>query len=322
RRWEPRVRAVLVAEPTADGIVYPGSTVAADDELVAGSRPDDAVVIGVVDPNQPRVPGHTYRVEDFDVLVPLPADAARPVYDSRKVSPHLDAFVGALDELIPDGSTIQAGIGAVPDVALAKLTHKRDLGIHTEVFAKGFVDLIESGAVSNASKTNFPGVTVCTICLPETYGYVHENPAVRLERSALVLDPREIAKNRSMRCVNAALQVDLFGQGNAEMIDGVQYSGVGGQLDFLRGCGLADDALSILALESTTAGGAVSRIVPRVEPNAVTGTRYDTQVVVTEFGIAWLRDASMRQKAERLIAIAHPDHRERLRDEAKRSGLL
>jgi acyl-CoA hydrolase len=122
--------------------------------------------------------------------------------------------------------------------------------------------------------------------------------------------------------VNAALQVDLFGQGNAEMIDGAQYSGVGGQLDFLRACTLADDALSILVLDSTAAGGTVSRIVPHLGANATTVGRYETQVVVTEHGVAWLRDATMRQKAERLIAIAHPDHRAWLTDEAEAAGLV
>jgi 4-hydroxybutyrate CoA-transferase len=125
-----------------------------------------------------------------------------------------------------------------------------------------------------------------------------------------------------MRCVNAVLQVDLFGQGNAEMIDGMQYSGVGGQLDFLRACTMADDALSILVLESTAAHGTISRIVPHLGRNATTGGRYETQVVITEHGVAWLRDASMRQKAQRLIDIAHPDHRAWLADEARADGLL
>lgn len=322
RRWAPRVRVVLVAEPTEDGFVHPGSSVANDDELVLGPRPADAVVIGVVDPNQPRLPGVRYRVEDFDVLVPLPADTPAPIYDSRRVSPHLDTIVGLVDELIPDEATLQSGVGGLPEAIMARLGHKRDLGVHTEVLGPGMAALLGTGAVTNRAKTHFPGETVFTIALPDALEALAQHPMARLESASLVLDPRQVALNHRMRCVNAVLQVDLFGQGNAEMLGGVQYSGVGGQLDFLRACTYADDALSILVLESTTAQGTVSRIVPHLNPNATTGGRYETQVVVTEHGVAWLRDASMRQKAQRLIDIAHPDHRGWLTDKAKESGLL
>ncbi len=322
RRWRPRVRVVLVAEPTLDGVVHPGSTVANDDELVLGARPDDAVVIGIVDPNQPRLRGFTYSVDDFDVLVPLPADTEAPFYDSRRISAHLDAVMGHIDDLIPDGATLQSGVGGLPEAIMARLGHKRDLGIHTEVMGAGMAELLGTGAVTNARKTLYPGETVFTIAMPEALEVLATHPGTRLERAALVLDPREVAKNHQMRCINAVLQVDLFGQGNAEMLGGQQYSGVGGQLDFLRACTFADDALSILVLESTTANGTVSRIVPHVAPNATTGGRYETQVVITEHGVAWLQDASMRQKAQRLIDIAHPDHRDWLTEAAKETGLL
>ena len=126
----------------------------------------------------------------------------------------------------------------------------------------------------------------------------------------------------SQLCVNAAIEVDLLGQVNAEMINGEQFSGVGGQLDFLRGCQMADDALAIHLMPSTAGAAMRPRIVPRLGINAATATRYDTQVVVTEYGIAWLKDATVRQRAERLIAIAHPDHRASLTEEATRNGLL
>lgn len=322
RRWRPRVRVVLVSEPTADGVVHPGSSVANDDELVRGARPDDAVVIGLVDPNQPQLRGFTYRVEDFDVLVPLPADTAPPFYDTRRVSAHLDTIVAHIDDLIPDGATLQSGVGGLPESIMARLGHKQDLGVHTEVMGAGMAQLLGTGAVTNARKTHFPGETVFTIAMPDALDAIANHPMARLERAALVLDPREVAKNHQMRCVNAVLQVDLFGQGNAEMLGGVQYSGVGGQLDFLRACTFVDDALSILVLESTTANGTISRIVPHVGPNATTGGRYETQVVITEYGIAWLQDASMRQKAQRLINIAHPEHRDWLTEQAKAAGLL
>ena len=323
RRWAPRVRVVVVAEPTAEGVVHPGNSLAVDDELVRGrGGRDETVVIGLVDPNQPRIPGHTFRVEDFDVLVPLPADTPGPIYDQRKRSPHLPVFVDALAELIPDGATVQAGVGGIPDQAMAHLTTKRDLGIHTEVLGPGLAELWRLGVATNAAKTHHPGRTVFTIALPEAARFAQTRPDACIEPAGRALDPREIARNRTMRCVNATLQVDLFGQGNAEMIDGVQYSGVGGQVDFHRASNLADDALSILTLESTAAGGTVSRIVPHLAPNSVTSTRYDAHVVVTEHGVAWLQDASIRQRAERLIAVAHPHFRDQLTEEARRSGLL
>ena len=324
RRWSPRVRVVVVAEPTAEGIVHPGNSLAVDDELVQGrvGRNPEAVVIGLVDPNQPHIPGHTFRVEDFDVLVPLPADTPGPIYDERKRSPHLPVFIEALAELIPDGATVQAGVGGIPDQAMAHLGAKRDLGIHTEVLGPGLAELWRQGAATHAAKTHHPGKAVFTIALPDAARFAAGHPEARLEPAALALDPREIARNRAMRCVNATLQVDLFGQGNAEMIDGVQYSGVGGQVDFHRACNLAEDALSILTLESTAADGTVSRIVGHLAPNSVTSTRYDAHVVVTEHGIAWLQDASVRQRAERLIAVAHPKFRDQLTHEARRGGLL
>ena len=248
RRWRPRVRVVLVAEPTDDGVVHPGATIANDDELVNGERPDDSVVIGIVDPNQPRLRGHTFRVESFDVLVPLPHDTAPPFYDPRRVSPHLDAFVAAIDDLIPDGSTMQSGVGGLPELIVGRLGHKRDLGVHTEVMGPGMASLLGSGAVTNRLKTLYPGDSIFTIALPETIPILLADPMARLERAEIVLDSREIAKNYQLRCINAVLQVDLLGQGNAEMINGQQFSGVGGQLDFLRACTMADDALSILEI--------------------------------------------------------------------------
>ncbi len=322
RRWRPRIRVVLVAEPTAEGVVYPGSSIANDDDLVNGPRPEDSVVIGLVDSHQPCLRGHTYPVEAFDVLVPLPADSPQPFYDTRRVSAHLDALMAGVDELIPDGATMQSGVGGLPEAIMARLGHKRELGIHTEVMGAGMAQLLGTGAVTNSRKTHFPGESIYTIAMPEAIPVLAEDPTARLERAALVLDPREVAKNHQMRCVNAVLQVDLFGQGNAEMINGMQYSGVGGQLDFLRACTMADDALSILVLESTAANGTISRIVPHLGRNATTGGRYETQVVITEHGVAWLRDASMRQKAQRLISVAHPEHRAWLAEEAQSTGLL
>ena len=318
-RWDARVRVVLVGEPDGAGVIHPGVSVAADDELVRGRRSADSVVVGLVDPNQPRLAGFTFDASDFDVLVPLAADTPQTVYDTRRAPAAIDHFVDAIGELIPDGATLQSGVGGIAEAVMARLTFKRDLGVHTEVLGGGMASLVDwRGHQPQQGPLRRQDA-------------VHDRPArgargrqpPPVDVDAAIADrvgPREVARNRNLRCVNSAVQVDLFGQGNAEMIDGVQYSGVGGQLDFLRACTMADDALSILALESVTSKH-VSRIVPRLDVNVATATRYDTQVVVSEYGVAWLRDATMVQKAERLIAIAHPDHRAWLAEEASKMGL-
>lgn len=321
RRWQPRIRVVTVAEPLADGTIRPGSSLGASDALVRErARPDD-LVIGVVNPGQPQINGDSFKVGDFDFLIPLSSREPRPDYDQRSVPDEIDDFVGAIDELVPNGATLQAGVGGLAEEIMANLSHKTGLGIHTEVFGYGLCRLMESGAVTNADKALFPGQTVCTIALPETYDFAADNPNLRIEAAGTVLHPPNIASNPNVRCINSSIEVDLFGQSNAEMIGGSQFSGVGGQLDFLRACALSDDALAIQVLKSTTGKGQ-SRIVARLDRNAATGTRYDTHVVVTEYGVAWLRDATITQRAKRLIAVAHPDHRASLTEEAERSGLF
>ncbi len=322
-RMAPRVSIIQVSTPEADGTVRPGSALAANDVLVRRDRGPDDVVLALVNPIMPQILGHTFHVDDFDGLIVLPPGSdGMPLFDQRSEPSHLDAFVGALDELIPDGSTLQAGVGGIAERALSQMTHKVGLGVHTEVLGAGLAHLVEIGVADGSRKSVFPGEAVFTIALPETFEFVDRNPKVRIEPARLVLDPAMVAKNHLMRCVNSALEVDLWGQVNAEMINGEQYSGVGGQLDFLRGCTLSNDALSIHVMPSTAAGGTTSRIVTQIDRNAVTGTRYDTQALVTEYGIAYLRDTTIRQRAERLIAVAHPDFREQLTEDAKQGGLL
>ena len=244
-----------------------------------------------------------------------------PIFDQRTPPSNLDPFVDALDELIPDGATVQSGVGGLTEVALARLTHKEDLGIHTEVMCQGLMELMKSGAATNRLKSVFPDKTIFTIALPETFEFLDNNPNCQIVPAHIALNHKTISENRDMRCVNGALEIDLWGQANSEMIGGVQHSGVGGALDFLRGCQMSDSAMSIHLMPATAQKGAASRIVPQINVNAVTATRYDVDVVVTEFGIARLKDASVRQKAERLIAIAHPEHREQLKDAAQKMGI-
>ena len=278
-------------------------------------------MFGLVNPVVPYIHGDSFRVEDFDALIHVPLRGSMPIFDERTPPSNLDPFIGALDELIPNGATVQSGVGGLTEVALARLTHKTDLGIHTEVMCQGLMDLMKSGAATNRLKTVFPDKTVFTIALPETFEFLNDNPDCHIVPAHVALNHQQISANRDMRCVNGALEIDLWGQVNSEMINGVQHSGVGGALDFLRGCQMSESAMSIHLMPATARGGTASRIVPQIGINAVTATRYDVDVVVTEFGIARLQDASVRQKAERLIAIAHPDHQEELKDAAQRMGI-
>ena len=317
-RNPPRIACVQVGTPLPDGTVPPGSAIAGNDALVRRTRQKGDLVFGLVNPVVPYIHGDAFRVEDFDGLIDVPLKGSMPVFDERTPPSNLDPFVGALDELIPDGATVQSGVGGLTEVALARLTHKTDLGIHTEVMCQGLMELMKSGAATNLLKTVFPHKAVFSIALPETFEFLDNNPDCHIVPAHVALNHKTISDNRDMRCVNGALEIDLWGQVNSEMIGGVQHSGVGGALDFLRGCQMSDSAMSIHLMPATARKGASSRIVPQINVNAVTGTRYDVDVVVTEFGIAHLKDASVRQKAERLIAIAHPDHREELKEAAQK----
>ncbi len=320
-RNPPRVACVQVGTPLPDGTIPPGSAIAGNDALVRRARRDGDLVFGLVNPVVPYIHGDSFRVEEFDALIHVPLRGSMPIFDERTPPSNLDPFIGALDELIPNGATVQSGVGGLTEVALARLTHKTDLGIHTEVMCQGLMDLMKSGAANNRLKTVFPNKTVFTIALPETFDFLNDNPDCHIVPAHVALNHQQISANRDMRCVNGALEIDLWGQVNSEMINGVQHSGVGGALDFLRGCQMSESAMSIHLMPATAKGGSASRIVPQISVNAVTATRYDVDVVVTEFGIARLQDASVSQKAERLIAIAHPDHQEELKEAAHRMGI-
>ncbi|MFQ5381660.1 MAG: acetyl-CoA hydrolase/transferase family protein [Dehalococcoidia bacterium] len=321
-RLAARVTVVVVAEPEPDGTVAPGMAIAYDDAAVRTAQERGDLVYGMVVESQPRIGGEGYRVEDFDGLIPLPTTEGAVNVEERPASEHAGAVAVRLGELVPDGATMQAGVGGLPDETVSLLVGHKDLGVHTEVLGLGLAGLVEQGVATGAKKVLHRGKAVCTIALPGAVTEDHDRRFAVLG-AASCLDPRLIAQNPKLRCVNSAMQIDLGGQTNAEMLNGSQFSGVGGQLDFFRACQLTSDSLSILALESTAAGGTVSRIVPWIpEGNVVTSSRYDIDVVITEHGVAWLRDRSTRERAEGLISIADPDHRSFLEESAGRLGLL
>jgi 4-hydroxybutyrate CoA-transferase len=220
-------------------------------------------------------------------------------------------------ELIEDGACLQLGIGAIPDAVLPFLEEKHDLGIHTEMFADGVVDLVEKGIINGSRKNIDRGKLVANFLMGtrKLYDFVHENPMVEMHPVNYTNDPYIIGQNDNVVSINSCLQVDLLGQVASDTIGPVQFSGVGGQVDFVRGAARSRGGKSILAFPSTAGGGKYSRIVPHLDPGAVvTTSRYDVHYIVTEYGIADLRGKSVRERARQLIAIAHPDFRPQLQE--------
>jgi 4-hydroxybutyrate CoA-transferase len=218
--------------------------------------------------------------------------------------------------LVPDGATLQLGIGAIPDAVLTFLTTKKDLGIHSEMFSDGVVALAEAGVVTNRKKTIHTGKFTATFLMGtrKLYDFVHNNPQVEMFSVDYVNDPYLIGQYENMVSINSALQVDLMGQVNAETIGATQFSGIGGQVDFVRGASRSKGGKSVIALPSTAAGGKISRICRELDRgSAVSTPRNDVHFIVTEYGIAELRGKTLRQRAEALINISHPEFRNMLR---------
>lgn len=232
------------------------------------------------------------------------------------------AFVA---ERIPDGATIQAGIGAIPDAVVGLLKGHRDLGIHTELLSDGLVELVESGVVTGIRKRRRPNRLVTTFALgtKRVYDFLDDNPVVELLPVEFVNDPRVIAQHDSFVSINATTEVDLLGQCASETIGGRYWSGSGGQADFARGAMFSDGGEGFIVLPSTAKGGTISRIVPTLTPGSVVTTLKNTvDHIVTEHGVAELRGRSIRERAEALIAIATPEARDGLRQGARELGYL
>ncbi len=232
---------------------------------------------------------------------------------------------GHIAELIEDGATLQLGIGGIPNAITAFLLERRDLGIHTEMFTDGMVDLYEAGVVTGRRKTLYPGKMVGAFALgsQKLYDFLDKNLGVEFQQGKVTNDPYVIGKNYKMVSVNTALQVDINGQVCSQSIGPRHYSGTGGQLDTHRGAQLSEGGRGIIALHSTAKGGKISTIVPMLAEGAeVTIPGQDVDTIVTEFGIARLRGLNVKDRMEALIGIAHPDFRDWIRDEAERLGIV
>ena len=278
------------------------------------------LVIAEVTPNMPRTLGDAFiHVSGLDCIVET--ESSPIILQPPRISGLDEKIGGYCAELIKDGDCLQLGIGAVPDSILGFLKQKKDLGIHTEMFSDGVVDLVEAGVITCTKKNFHPGKMVATFFMgtEKLYKFVHNNPMVQMFSVDYTNNPAIIAQNNNMVSVNSTLQVDLTGQGASESIGYKQFSGTGGQADFIRGAAWSKGGRSILAFHSTASGDKISRIVPHLDEGAVvTTTRSDIHYAVTEYGIADLRGKSVPERAKALITIAHPDFRGELKKEFQR----
>ena len=312
---------IQVSPPDEHGFCSYGAGVDATKTAVEHAE----TVIALVNQRMPRTLGDsfvhttklTHVVEIDEPILELPM-APEISEVSRKVGQHIAS-------LIPDGATLQMGIGEIPDAVLLYLEDKKHLGVHTEMFSDGLVDLFEAGVVTNEKKTLHRGkiVTSFVIGTQKAFDFVDNNPFMEFHPNEYVNDPFVIARNDLMVAINSALAVDLTGQVCADSIGTSIYSGFGGQVDFIRGAARSKGGVPIIALPSTAKGGTLSRLVDTLLPGSgVVTTRADVHYVVTEFGIADLFGRSLRDRARQLINIAHPDFRAELEEAAAKRRLL
>jgi len=309
------VTLVQVSPPDEHGFCSYGVSV----DIVKPAAESSRVVVAEVNQQMPRTLGDsfihvsklTHVVESDRPVLELPRDPFTDVH--RRIGTHIA-------ELISDGDTLQLGIGAIPDAVLAQLDDKRDLGVHTEMFSDGVMELFESGVITNDRKSLYKGKIVSAFAMGsrELYDWIDNNPLVEMHPCNYTNDPFVIAQNDNMISINSAVSVDLTGQVNSDSMGTTFYSGIGGQVDFVRGAARSKGGKSILAFPSTARRGEVSRIVPMLAPGAgVVTSRGDVQYVATEYGLANLHGKSIRERCQELINISHPRFREELEKFAK-----
>jgi acetyl-CoA hydrolase len=309
------VALIHVSPPDEHGFCSLGIEVG----LTKSAAESAKVIIAEVNQRMPRTLGDSFiHVSRLNYVVPVNYDLPTLSMTEEGGSEIIEKIAGYIAELIPNGATMQLGIGAIPDAVLKFLFEKRDLGIHTELFSDGVIDLVEAGVLTNARKTLHPGKIIAGFILGSRrlYDWVDDNPLIELHPTEYVNDPFVIAQNERMVAVNSAIEVDLTGQICADSIGPRLYSGVGGQLDFIYGASRSKGGVPIIALPSTAKN--FSRIVTTLKPGAgVVTSRNHVRYVVTEYGVADLYGKTIRQRAQALINVAHPDFREQLTHEAK-----
>ena len=301
---------------------YFALSLAADYTMAAVAKARTVVL--EVNPNVPFAGGHCHvHISQVTALV----ERSEPVLEVGlpSIGPVQQAIGKFVADLIDDGSTLQIGYGGIPDAVVMQLSGKHDLGIHTEMIGDGILSLIECGAVTNRRKNHHPGKVLATFALgsAKLYRFMDRNPALEMHPVNITNDPALAGRNDKLVAINATLQIDLLGQCGSESLGSLPYSGTGGQSDFVRAANRSNGGKAFIVLPSTAKGDAISRIVPVLSPGThVSTSKNDIDYVVTEYGVAQLRGKPAKQRALELIAIAHPDFRAELREQARRIHLL
>lgn len=309
------VALIHVSPPDEHGFCSLGIEVGLTKSVAESAR----IIIAEVNQRMPRTLGDSFiHVSKLDYIVPVNYPLPELPMSNRGPSDVIEKIASNIAELIPDGATMQMGIGAIPDAVLKHLLEKKDLGIHTELFSDGIIELVETGVLTNARKTLHPGKIIAGFLLGTNrlYDWVDDNPLIELHPTEYVNDPFVIAQNDKMVAINSAIEIDFTGQVCADSIGQKIYSGVGGQLDFIYGASRSKDGVPIIAFPSTAKN--ISRIVATLKPGAgVVTSRNHVHFVVTEYGIADLYGKTIRQRAQALINIAHPQFRAELTRDAQ-----
>ena len=307
---------IMVSPPDEYGYCSLGVSV----DVVSSAVKHAKYVIAQINPQMPRTNGHSFvhinQIHAWMEQTQALPELAPPVLD--RVTEQIGQYVAML---IENGATLQLGIGKIPDAVLRYLGNHKDLGIHSEMISDGIIDLMVKGVINNRKKTFHQGKTITTFCMgtQRLYDFVDGNPHVEFYPSEHVNSPVNIARNDNMISINSAIEVDLSGQVVADSIGYQFFSGIGGQVDFIRGASLSKGGKPIIALPSTTKDGGISKIVPHItEGSGVVTSRGHVHYVVTEYGIANLRGKSIRERALELIRVAHPDYRAQLLNEVRK----
>jgi len=315
RRVRIDVALIQISPPDRHGYASLGVSV----DVVRAAVDSAQLVLAEVNPLMPRTLGDSFiHVDRIHRLVPVETPLPEAGSDlTDEVVLGIGHYVASL---IPDGATIQAGIGAMPHVMLSSLRDRKDLGVHTEMLSDGMMELAKAGVITGRKKTLLPGKMVTSFVMGsrKLYEWVHDNPAIEMRPTEFTNDPDNISRNSRMIAINSAVAIDLTGQVASDTVMGRFYSGIGGQVDFIRGAARSEGGKAIIALRSTAKDGTISRIQAMLEPGTgVVTSRGDVHYVVTEYGIADLWGKSVRERAKALISIAHPKFRDELLEAAK-----
>ncbi len=308
------VALIQVSPPDAHGFCSLGTSI----DTAKAAAESAEIVIAEINEQMPRTHGNSFiHISRFKQFI----HTNRPLPESpTAVENPVEAAIGQIiADLIQDGSTLQVGIGGIPNAVLSRLTHKHDLGVHTEMFADNMIALLEMGVVNNKYKEVHPGRTTTSFVTgtKKLFNYIHDNPSVEFHPCDRTNDTALIRKNPKVVAINSAIEIDLTGQVCADSIGHQIFSGIGGQMDFIHGAALSKGGMPIIALPATASKGTLSRIVPQLKPGAgVVTTRGHVHWVVTEFGAVNLHGLTLRERAKALISISHPDFRRDLARQA------